>query len=106
MSEADDIAEALSQVVELGHSPQEDQLGAAVSRHIADREPASVPPDPAMVAGLRALAEQARGELPDEQPIVSALSVHVDVNELLADKGESETWRILGQLKDLFGGNP
>lgn len=54
MSYGDDIAEALAQVVEIGHPPVETDLGAAVSRHVSAR-PATpaTPGDPEVVAALR-----------------------------------------------------
>lgn len=33
---------------------------------------------------------------------MSALSVVVDFNELLADKGEAEAFELIGKLKDLL----
>jgi hypothetical protein len=49
------LADVLGQVVEIGPTPQEADLGAAVSRHVSNRRPAPAPPgDPGTVAALRA----------------------------------------------------
>lgn len=57
MSEPDDIADVLAQVVEIGPTPQQAELGAAVSRHLSAR-PALPPPaaNAETVAALRAAA--------------------------------------------------
>jgi len=57
MSEADDVAAVLDQVVQLDSSPQEVELGEAVSRAISARSvPARLDRDPEVAARLRALA--------------------------------------------------
>jgi hypothetical protein len=54
MSYGDDIAGVLAQVVEIGPTPAEAELGAAVSRHVSARSRAAPPPsDPEAVAALR-----------------------------------------------------
>lgn len=79
------IADVLGQVVELGHTAQEIELGEAISRHIQSRPPATT-------------ERGAPGRL--------VVTVNVDFNELLAEVGEVDTYRIIAHLKDLLGGNP
>ena len=103
MSDRDDIADVLAQVVDVGPSAREADLADAVSRHVSNRPgPSGGSPDEGTVAALRALAADplpARGER-------GGLFVDVDFNDLLADVGEPEVWTILGKLKDLFGSTP
>lgn len=58
MNDAEVIADVLGQVVEVGHSPAEADLGAAVSRHVSARRPAASPGEDETVAALRARAAQ------------------------------------------------
>lgn len=97
MSEHDDIAAALGQVVELGSSAQQAELGAAVSRQIQENRSGTIAgrSDPEVVAALRNLAREPAGD-----PVTA--TVHVDFNALLATVGEPQIWTILGKLKDLF----
>jgi hypothetical protein len=102
---SDEIADVLGQVVEIGPTVQEAELGAAVSRHVSGRSPERPSPDPEALATLRSFAATATGELDRlEQSIGSSpLMVTVDVNALLADFGEPKAWEILTKLKELFG---
>ncbi len=81
MSYGNDIADVLGQVVEIGHSPAETELGAAVSRHVSNRRPAPASPgDSETVAALRArptLGLASTAELLDE------LRARLDVAGLL-----------------------
>lgn len=97
----EEIARVLAQVVEVGPTVQEAALGAAVSQHVSSRPAERPSSDPETAAALRAL-----GDVAVEAAQCSPLTVAVDVNALLADHGEPAMWRILGQLKDLFGGTP
>ena len=94
------IAQVLGQVVELGPTVQEADLGAAVSRHVSNQPGRRPPPDPETAAALRALAN-------DPSPVLgagsSSLTVTVDFNALYATFGEPKIWEILGRLKELFG---
>lgn len=108
--QVDDVAAVLDQVVELGRTSPEAELGAAVSRHISTRPTTDRRPDPETVAALRTLANEmtnANAELSSALDATSGtLSVMVDFNALLDDLGEPHVWTILGKLKDLFGGSP
>lgn len=103
MSDHDDIADVLAQVVDVGPSAREADLAEAVSRHVSNRpNPVGGSPDPGTVAALRALAT-------DPPPAVgdgTGLHIEVDFNDLYADVGEPDVWVILGKLKDLFGSTP
>jgi hypothetical protein len=107
MSDEQDAADALAHVVGVGSPPQEADLAAAVSRHVAAREVSRAPADPATVAALRALAADPSpvlgGKSDDPVVMCSPLSIMVDFNELLDRYGDPYVWTILGKLKDLFG---
>jgi hypothetical protein len=98
-----DVADVLGQVVELGSSVQESELGDAVSRHVSNRTVDRQRPDDETVAALRALANPARAPGEPESPSTSPLSILVDFNDLLDELGEPDVWSVLGKLKDLFG---
>jgi hypothetical protein len=102
----DEIAKVLDQVVDIGPTPQEAELGAAVLRHVSANRPTSRGPDPDTIAALRQLAARPPVDEPAEAEIVSCspLSILVDFNALLRDVGEPAVWDTLGKLKDLFGG--
>jgi hypothetical protein len=101
VSDRDDIADVLAQVVDVGPSAREADLADAVSRHVSNRPgPSGGSPDEGTVAALRALATT------DPVRVVgdgAGLHIEVDFNDLLADVGEPDVWTILGKLKDLFG---
>jgi hypothetical protein len=89
-SPEDQAAEALGQVVEIGSSAREADLGAAVMRHVAGR------------SGPRG------GGSPDPAPVASppapnpGVSVVVDYNALEAKHGPTEALNILGKLRTMF----
>lgn len=101
MSDEQDAAAVLAQVVEVGSPPQETDLGAAVSRHVSAREVPRTPADPGTVAALRALAADPSPVLGGDDGAV--MSIMVDFNELLEQCGDPKVWTVLGKLKDLFG---
>ena len=93
MSDDDPLAgidEALAQVVEIGHSAAEAELGAAVSRHVSGRAPSCQASDPETVAALRALAAKPPVPLPQDPTQLTgicSLVVNVDFNALLGLDG-------------------
>lgn len=102
-----EVADVLSQVVDVGPSSRQDDLGAAVSRHVSSRPAQPAPQaNPETVAALRKLAADPPTHLYPEETAdltVTPLSVCVDFNDLLDRLGEPEVWQVLGKLKDLFG---
>jgi hypothetical protein len=100
VSDQDDIANVLAQVVDVGPSAREADLADAVSRHVSNRpNPVGGSPDQGTVAALRALASDPVRAVGDG----AGLHIEVDFNDLLEDVGEPDVWVILGKLKDLFG---
>lgn len=97
----DEIAGVLDQVVDLGPTPREQQLGAAVKDHVTGRPEPRREPDEDTAAALRALADAATQATP-EASSVPCVSVVVDFNQLLRAAGQPEVWSILSRLKDLF----
>ncbi|HKY68603.1 MAG TPA: hypothetical protein VJM49_19615 [Acidimicrobiales bacterium] len=108
MSVEDDAAAALADFVDVGPTVREVELGAAVAEHIASRPTQRrSEPDPELVAALRERADHPLEPLHEVAAFApSPLLVNVDFNGLLTEVGEPDVWRILGELKDLFGGTP
>lgn len=96
--QAGQIAAVLGQVVELGPTRQESELGEAVSRHVSARPAPGRRPDPETAAALQALAN----DPPALGGVTGTVTLTVDFNALYADVGEPEIWEILGRLKELF----
>lgn len=107
MSTSDnEVTDVLAQVVNVGPTESQVQLGAAVSRQVVHRAAPAPAPDPSAVAALRMLGENAAQlagtEIP-EPPAFSPLTVHVEFNDLLERLGEPDVWTVIGKLKDLLG---
>jgi hypothetical protein len=94
VSAADDAAEVLGQVVELGSgNAREAELADAVSRCISNgpRPSYGSAPDPEIAAGLRSLGQQPTPQV--------QIVLNVDVGDLGVDR----TLEILDRLKERFG---
>lgn len=97
MSQHDEIASVLGQVVELGPTGRQTELGEAVSRHVSARPAPGRRPDPETAAALRALAH----DPPVAGGVTGTVAVTVNFNALYAQHGD-DVWTILGRLKEMF----
>ena len=104
MSDHDEIAHVLDQVVPIGDHPRQDELAASVARHVSNRPPAprNSGPGPEILQALVDRSDLRGADEPLPTFECSPLTVGVDFNELLDRLGEPDVWVVLGKLKDLF----
>lgn len=81
MTDDELVADVLGQVVDLQGGAREKELGEAVARHVSNGPARSAP----------------RMEEPKR------ITVQVDFTELYLSLGETEAWRVLSKLKEMFG---